>query len=1447
MRWSYIFRLTALSLILSSPMLLYGQPKAMVEHYSTEQGLSHDIISCMIKDSDGFIWIGTWDGINKFDGQQFHSFSAARAVMKNTRVDQIMDGGDYLWIRTYDGEVYRFDKAREVFVSLANIVGSKNIVEVQRIISFDNDLLWLRPIHGGLMAVSGFNEEKPKITNFKAGGKNGNRLPSDTVNFLFDHQSSGVYVGTSKGVAKITKKPNGMLSSEQLKIGEFTYGNFSAFTQKDDVVYFGTTNGEIIVYQTKDAAFSTKKLTTAKINYLIPSKKSPELLVTTALGELISCDYFGNSKRRAIYGKGGLYSVFEDRGGSIWLEPKVKGVVRYDRKSGDFETHTQMNDASRISPMNHFKVFEDRNGRVWAVLRDGGFGYYDEQDKKLAYFYNEPGSSNRKLSNLVINVLYDKTGVMFLHTDLRGLDKIVFRNNDFRKKMLVSPGVFKSDNDVRAVLCDNKNRIWVSARSGVLYVYRNDERLNIAFENVPKEGIGSVYTFCQAKNGAVWMGTKEHGLFKAVPMDAGQTRYRLEHYSHDKKSPKSISSNQIYSVIEDLEGNIWAGSYDGGLNLLVKGEGKNGFTRLLHDDGYPVGFHKIRHLALDQSGRIWVGSTGGLVIGQRVAKGKYHFISYGSGNTLSNYDIQYIFKDGLGKMWLGTSGGGLNVWDTKSPPNRLKFRVYNSVSGLDNDYILSISEDHNGALWIATKSAIARLDLKTGKIHNYNSYDGIPNDGYAEASSTITKDGKLVVGTIKGLLMFHPNQIKNYPINAKMVFTKLEINNKEMGIGGPAHILEKNINHTDRIVLDHDQNILSIAYTILDYRDGNRNGFFYRLKGFDMNWQDSRGQSRATYTNLSPGTYTFEVKSAASENYISLPHRSLTILINPPFWKTWWAYLIYVALFVLVFFVLRRIVTTFFHLRQEIIVEQKMSAMKMAFFTNVSHELRTPLTLILNPVEQILKKKELPEQTIEYAKVIQNNAKRMVHFVNQLLDLRKSQSGQAKLYLSTFDINELIGKIVAYFQQEAKDRQVDIKVVSTQHLQMTSDAGKLETVIYNLLGNALKFASAGQKIDIFFGLDEKKDGLLITVRDQGPGVPTDDLETIFQLYHESRNQQTQQFKGTGIGLALARELVELHGGKIWAENRKPKGLSVSLRIPLLPVESTSNNLNFLKAEDIDGTVGPAEVQSSGKPPRTEVKIAEKQSILLVEDNQDMREFLTALLKEKYNVATAVDGVYGLAQAKRLMPDMIVSDVMMPNMNGIQMLDELKNDATTSHIPVILLSAKSALESQIEGLKYGADYYIGKPFDNDFLFAAIESMLKQRRRMFERWVSHKKILEVGIDQVPVTARDEQFLRKAISIIEERLADSDLDIDSIAKQLNMSRTAFFIKFKSLTQQAPVEVVRDMRLKLAKQQLDEGAGNISEVSYAVGFSNAKYFSTCFRAAYGISPTEYIKSIRS
>lgn len=1399
------------------------------------------------------MWFGTWNGLNRFDGNHFVTFKSSPgdlALLQNDRIDQITeDRYQHLWLKAYDGQIYRFDKKTEQFQPLAAVV-QKLLYKgsYKTILCAEGDQVWIETVSSGILVVKQPASDTSGYTLFQQGGGKGCALPSNKIGAFKKDYNAQIWIGTSKGLATLVKDNKGIYHSEAVHFPADTCA-ITCIAEAINALYFGTSDGRVLQYNKAKKKIIVLTNAGSAIIALLAGRDSRHIYATTTGGDLCATDLLLQQTQHYRQAHAApLYTIYEDRGGHLWMKPEAQGAVRFDTTRHRFTTYHQQNNANYNYSGDHFKVFEDKAGLLWVNLKGGGFGYYDTATDEIAYFYNNPASPNHRYSNIVNSLYYDPEGLLWLRTDERGLEKITFHRNDFQQHLLNEKSTYLSDNEVRGLVEDSRKRLWVGAKDGTLYVYENGKRVNNLFTNLPPGGLGLVYAMLADRNGAIWLGTKAHGLYKATPLDASASRYQLAHYMADTTHPGSISSNEIYSICEDEKGRIWVGSFENGLNLVTTGA--DGKLRFIHDNyclkGYPAStFRKIRHMATDHTGHLWLATTDGLLVMHTADTTKLQYAGYqkisGDSLSLGNNNVQHLYSDARGNMWLSTAGGGLNRAIGKNPLQQLRFEVLTTRHGLPNDFLLSCTEDAQHRLWIATQTGLARYDPVKKTFRNYNSNDGLPPYSFSEASVIRRTNGTLLFGTIKGYLTLDPQQITETPVNTGIAFTRLQVNGAEVQPGGAEGVLPMALNYCKQLTLRHNQNNVSIHYVELDFRSGNERAYAYRLTGFDDNWNTNNTAGSATYTNLPPGKYVFEVKLMNGGLYSRIPVRSIEIVVLPPAWKTWWAYLIYIALAAAAILAFRRVTLTMLRLRQNIALEKKVAAMKQNFFTHVSHELRTPLTLILNPADAIARQESLTPQGKQYVEVIRKNARRMNHFVNQLLQLRKLESGKTSLQLTRVSITAFIQHTSAYFSEKAREKAIEFLVVPGQpSVEAWIDAEKMETVLYNLLANAFKFTPNGRRITVSTR-QTKDETIIIEVTDEGCGVPPEKLPRIFDLFYEGDEAKTSGSPGTGIGLSIAKEIVALHQGTIIARNNPSGGLTVHISLP--PGHAPAGNT--CPATNGAAATPPALLHQPGFALAEELPAPGNALplILLVEDNPELRSFIKSQLEPWYQVETAENGEAGLEKACLLLPDLVLSDIMMPVMNGIAMLDRIKNNLATSHIPVVLLSARNAVESQIEGMEYGADYYIAKPFQLEFLLAAIRNLIRQRKTLLKKLLEQKPVFTVEPGLPQVTSQDQQFLERLLQVVEEKMSEANFDIDTVAETIGMGRTTFYKKIKGLTGLAPVEFVREMRLKRAQQYMDAGYGNISEIAYSVGFSSAKYFSTCFKTKFQLTPSEYLK----
>lgn len=1443
---------------------LKAQLNASITQYSTADGLSHAGVLCMLKDRDGFMWFGTFDGINRFDGHNFVTYKSKpgdNSNLKSNKIRNIVeDKQGYLWVETYDSKIYRFDKKTEQFTPVSegkfkNLFSDQLVIN--RIVADDKNGVWLMSENHGLFYASEDDVKQPTVVHYLKGKNKSISLAGNIIQFFQKDNLGNIWIGTEGGLNCLRNKNNvyEVTKFNQQDTKLLTSVSFTAVGESNKQLYFGTANGQLLTYDVNRKTFAVKQIApNTSLNAICYANSGLLYISTSNRGLLIYNPHTSNLRLPTQNTNAHYLSLYEDKMGQIWIEPTETGIIKYNPKTGLFKQFFQKVDLASSS--RGYEVLTDVNGVLWARMKGGGFGYYNPIADELNYFYDKPGSVDQKFSNIINSFFSDNTGVLWLCARDGGINKIVLLKDKFNYRKLTNNPQARGENEVRATMKDSKDRLWICTKDGKIHVFENGKEISL-FRSPIIDQIGLVYSILEDSKGNIWLGTKGNGLFKATPDDAAKRFYSLKHFKNNINDVASLSNDMVYSVIEDRKGRIWIGTFGGGINLLTvsaKGEEFKNYVNTFKN--YPFSWAKVvRHLGEDNNGRIWIATSNGLLIFDPNKAGNYQFYAYrkvqNDKYSLGNNSVQHIYKDNYGTMWLATFGGGLNkALVDKKDLNKVTFEAYTIEGGLSNDVVLSITGDKQNNLWVATESGLSRFNSAQKSFKNFDAFDGLSKGGFSESAAFTAKDGLVYFGCIDGYISFNPLTISEKRGLTKMALTRIQLYYKDILPGVEGSPLKESINETSSLVLNYDQNVISLDYAVLDYRSANKINYAYKLEGFDKSWHIVNDQRKATYTNIPPGEYTFRVRAVNHDLFSKVPEKSLKIKVKPPFYRTTLAYLVYFVLAILAIIMARRIIITMIRLRNKVLVEQKLTEVKLSFFTNISHELRTPLTLIVSPLEEISKNEELSKKGMEYLKIVNRNTNRMIRFINQLLDFRKIQSGKVQMSVTRVDILALAKSIGSYFTATASEKNIAFNILSNnEHVLAWVDEEKIDIIIYNLLSNAFKFTPANKEITITVNYVDGFEDVEVKVIDQGPGVPLDKLEEIFEIYYEGTPLGEGHLKGTGIGLPLARGLALNHNGKLWAQNNALEGMTFTLLLKGGKSHFDPSSVNSSPKEELIDQAAIPQFVDSQVIVEEKVTTTNGPQLLIVEDNPDLRGFLEIKLNGLYRVVSANDGVEGLALAKALLPDLIISDVMMPRMDGIQMLDHLRNNEATSHIPVIMLTAKSSIESQIEGLKYGADIYLTKPFHTDFLLASINNLITSRKKIVERLVEgqEKRILNLEPSEIIITSKDEEFLKQVIQIVEEGMKDPDYNIDDVAAAIGMGRSTFYKKLKSLSSLSPVEFVRDMRLKRSRQLLDSGSYTVSEAGYQSGFNSLPYFSTCFKEKYKVSPSAYLKEVKS
>lgn len=772
---------------------------------------------------------------------------------------------------------------------------------------------------------------------------------------------------------------------------------------------------------------------------------------------------------------------------------------------------------------------------------------------------------------------------------------------------------------------------------------------------------------------------------------------------------------------------------------------------------------------------------------------------------------------------------------------------------MNNDVVKSIVEDKDGNLWFTTEIGLSCFNKDTEQFRNYDRYDGFLNVELEESSALRTLSGDLWLGSRQGILTFSPNKLETQNMNYDTRIVDFKISNRDLRSFHKDPVLKESITFADAIRLKYNQSMFTIEFAALNFYNPNRVFYRYILEGYEKEWHYNGKNRIASYTNVPPGSYTFRVETIDEANPELVSNRTLAITILPPWWLSWWAIVIYVVLGIIALYFSLRLAFFMIKMKNDIYIEQKVSEMKIKFFTNISHELRTPLTLIKGPIQELREHETLSPKGVQYVELMEKNTNQMLQLVNQILDFRKIQNGKMRLHVSLIDFNELVVSFQKEFRVLSEENEVSFTFqLPDAAIMIWADKEKLSIVIRNIISNAFKFTPSGGSIHVVAGLTEDGEHCFLRVEDNGIGIPQNKLTEVFERFSQGENAKNSYYQGTGIGLALSKEIVNLHHGVIRAESPEGKGTVFIVELLLGKEHYRISEVDFYVSDtetapagDVSSTDIMAEEDSEEQ---TEID-ASLPNLLLVEDNKDLCQLIKLQLEDKFNIHIANNGVEGLKKVHLYHPDIVVTDQMMPEMDGLEMLQSIRKDFQISHIPVIILTAKNDEGAKTKAITLGANAYITKPFSKEYLLARIDQLLSERLLFRERirlQMENQKTTEEDSYEQYLVKKDVQFLEKIHQVIEENMDDSDFNIDTIASGIGLSRSAFFKKLKSLTGLAPVDLVKEIRLNKSVELIKNTDLSISEIAFAVGFKDSGYYSKCFRKKYNQTPREYMSEWR-
>ncbi|MGZ8516823.1 MAG: two-component regulator propeller domain-containing protein, partial [Chitinophagaceae bacterium] len=1210
--------------------------------------------------------------------------------------------------------------------------------------------------------------------------------------------------------------------------------------------------------------------------------------------------YSGNEKKSKSFSQDlslgsseKIISIKETRDGKLWLVYQNGLLLQYDINLNQI-IHTSAALQNLNKTNNSFNLFADKDGDIWLWALNSGVLLYQPQYNSIKQF-NESSFPSRLNTNLVSQIVQDNNGLIWIATDHGGINLIDKTNNFSTSYLRNDPKDPRSlsQNSITAMYKDDNGIIWAGTyKQGVNYLNSNIVLFSLYRHQESNAGslpYDDVNRFVEDKSGNIWIGTNGGGL---IYFDRKQNTFKQ--YLHDPNNKNSLSNNVIVSLCLDHAGILWIGTYFGGLNSF---DGKK-FTYYLHNDNDslslsndnvweifedrdqhlwigtlggglelfdrktklfkhhqnkggpqdPLPSNYISSILQDKKGNLWVGTSGGITIFEKNKATRVFYQDINDKNSLSNNNVICITEDSKGRIWVGTREG-LNLFNEQTKG----FQTFTTSDGLPDNMILNILEDNHQALWLSTPNGLCNAIPKENKnglvftIIGYDETNNLQNREFNDNAALKTRAGELIFGGPSGFNIINPDKILQPVYRPKIVFTGLQILNNNVEPGELINnriLLQKSLSQLQSIDLKYKENVFSIEFASLDFAHSNPDKYAYMLEGFSSDWlYADRTQRRATFTNLNPGHYTFKVKVLNKDGVWS-DIKTLQINIEPPFWRTTIAYVIYALVAAGLFLLARRITLDRIHMRFEVQLQRReaerahaMEQLKTKFFTNVSHEFRTPLSLIISPLDKIIKHTSNEEQK-KQLNLVQRNAKRLLSLVNQLLDFRKMEVQEIKLHPSIGDIIGFSKDISHSFMDIAEKKKIQFSFASNiDSLEIYFDRDKIEKILFNLLSNAFKYThdDGMVNINLVYNPPENNEGdgtLAIEVKDTGIGIPADKHEKIFERFFQTDVPESMVNQGTGIGLAITKEFVRLHNGIITVKSEPEQGTCFTVLLPAKKIydSPTRTSINAMPAEDAEQIIA-----------EESTKRGKKKTIIVVEDNEDIRFYLKDNLKGLYKVEEATNGKEGWEKIKLLNPDLVVSDIMMPLMDGVELARKIKTETLTSHIPVILLTAIGSEEKQLEGLKVGVNDYITKPFTFEILASRIKNLLAQQELLQKRF---QKQIEVNPGEVTITPVDEKFLKQALEVVEKNMDNPDFSVEDFSRDMYMNRVTLYRKILSITGKTPIEFIRSMRLKRAAQLLEKSGMSIAEIAYEVGFNNPKNFTKAFKEEFKALPSQYVAS---
>ncbi len=1292
-----------------------GKSPYIFHHLTTGNGLSNNLVRALLRDSYGFLWIGTEFGLNRYDGYGFKTF-LAKPGMRNTMTSNNViglqeDGLRNIWVDFgYSYVVY--DREKDNFINDINsVLGKLNI--------------------------------KPK-------------------------GSPKIYVDKSKNLVVMSGR---------------------------EIYYYGFQNKNLKIFKYPNLNLSNVEISDDKNNLYVSDANGSFWQIGKKTGRLGKISIPANPTKKRL-------EIFADSNGGLWLFSSEDGYVCFKPANASQWKKIDLN-SSIISQNSIISIVEGHNGQVWIGTDHKGLFLYDKPTGMLTNITSNSLNQTSISSNNVSSILIDNTGTLWVGHDKKGIS---FFNESFQNFVNVQNGQCR--NISRIVELSNGNVLLGTDGNG-LYVTNNKTNSVIKFP-IPNTAITSLF---EDKSGRVWIGTYQQGLYC----------FHHNELKHFTTTNSNLSSDNIWSIIEDKYENLWIGTLGGKIHKYnVK---NNIFETPFQDTKY------VSDMFYDGDNTIYVSTAYGLSVID-IKKNKVQ-VFLGNKRNTQKFNVEQlsnVFKDSRNLLWLGTNAG-LTIWDLEKDT----LAYFNSMDGLSDNITRGIREDNLHNMWVTTSNGLSVILLDKNKDHrikncrNFSIRDGIKNDCFNSNAICKSKNGNILAGTTDGYTVVNPLKVtaRKEPLSS-LYWTKLIIDNTIINVDSVYNghiILNQSIESMSSLNLKYNDKLVTLEFTTVDLINASKIKYRYRIENFNNQWITTK-KNEIVITSLPPGKYRLLVEACNSDGVWNNEAKVLLINVAPPFYLSYWAIMLYIlAILLIVLYLIFR-----GQQRHRLKLEQQkakmaheheieINEMKLRFFTNMSHDLRTPLTLIITPLQALLKDTH-DDSLKKNFEVMFKNAQQLLSLINSLLDFRKLDVGAETLHLKPGNISDLVRDIYSSFAIYATERKINfILINSHENLWLEYDQDKIHKSIVNLLSNAFKYTPSGGIVKL--NLYTQATDVYVSVSDTGIGISDEDKKMVFNRFYQTANNLRNT--GSGIGLHIVSEYIKLHNGSIHIADNKPSGCVLTLRFPLIEAAVVSLNPKTDYVEEQQDKIFP-----------------KKPVLLFVDDNQDLCEFIHDNLNNEYSVLIANDGQEALVLLKQNDVNIVVSDIMMPVMDGIELCKQIKTNIEWSHIPVILLTAKIADEHTIEGLEMGADDYIAKPFNLDILKLRILKLFEWSLKSHKTF---KQKLDVNPHEITITTLDEKLIEKAINIVEKHMSDTEFSVEMLGEVLGLSRGHLYKKLIAITGKGPAEFIRTIRLKRGMQLLEKSQMQIAEIAYEVGFNSPKRFTINFKEEFGLSPSEYIR----